>query len=502
MKRLACYIGLVLLLGWVAACSNEEGFVQEKTQNLKLENINVFFDPAGGTQTVSYKSVDPVSVQSEKDWCTVSASGGTITISVTPYGKVESRYSKLTIVSGEETVYLTVQQSGTYVRGLSDQTLKYVSHDLLLPFETNGAEGVTVETEAGWMDVSVKEDSLHIVVQENTAKATRIAPVTYTSGEYEMPFVVTQYPKMEAFSGWEPSYVGLDGTSSVFQNTVSDPSAGMYSLITLSVDEYNTIRKTKSEADCVLDILYPKRIEELKDRVEQSGGKFTLSSFLHTNTSEVTITPALEEGSHIILCAIGMDADGYPTGWYQIANVEVKEPEIIEVDPYEAWIGKWSVPRGSETDTWTVEANEKDKSFKVYGIGSFGADDYAVGAFIAIVEFDAETSEMVFKVYENTSVTWDDSSRGKMNALLSGQYTNVQGKTYYNSGVGNVICRAKMSADGTTADLTPGSVISGGAPASFSNIRWYGRYTAASGSRSGVSWTDTETALPNVMTKQ
>jgi hypothetical protein len=89
-----------------------------------------------------------------------------------------------------------------------------------------------------------------------------------------------------------------------------------------------------------------------------------------------------------------------------------------------------------------------------------------------------------------------------MNALLSGQYTNVQGKTYYNSGVGNVICRAKMSADGTTADLTPGSVTSGGAPASFSNIRWYGRYTAASGSRSGMSWTDTETALPNVMTKQ
>ena len=89
-----------------------------------------------------------------------------------------------------------------------------------------------------------------------------------------------------------------------------------------------------------------------------------------------------------------------------------------------------------------------------------------------------------------------------MNALLSGQYTNVEGKTYYYSGVGNVICRAKLSEDGLTADLTPGSVTSAGAPAFFYNIRWYGRYTNSSGSRSGVSWGGYETALPNVMTKQ
>jgi len=78
----------------------------------------------------------------------------------------------------------------------------------------------------------------------------------------------------------------------------------------------------------------------------------------------------------------------------------------------------------------------------------------------------------------------------------------VQGKTYYNSGVGNTICVAEMSADGATAQLTPRSVTSAGEPAFFYNIRWYGRYTTSTGSRSGVSWTGYETALPNVMTKQ
>ena len=61
--------------------------------------------------------------------------------------------------------------------------------------------------------------------------------------------------------------------------------------------------------------------------------------------------------------------------------------------------------------------------------------------------------------------------------------------------------RATMSEDYKTATITPGTVTSGGAPATFHCIRWYGRYTKADGSRSGVSWTGTDTAIPATMTK-
>ena len=97
--------------------------------------------------------------------------------------------------------------------------------------------------------------------------------------------------------------------------------------------------------------------------------------------------------------------------------------------------------------------------------------------------------------------SWNDSSRGAMNALLSGLYTNAEGKTYYTSGVGTVICRAKLSEDGLKATLTPGTVTSAGKPATFYCIRWYGRYTNSSGSRSGASIGDA-TDLPNTMTKK
>ena len=198
---------------------------------------------------------------------------------------------------------------------------------------------------------------------------------------------------------------------------------------------------------------------------------------------------------YVVVVAFG-DNQFY-TGDYAVVEFEVPDLEPA----YYKWLGEWSVPRGDAADTWIVTENVPMESFKVSGIAGFDADDFAVGAFIAIVPYDAATGEMVFKVYENMGVTWQDSTRGTMNALLSGQYTNVQGKTYYNSGVGNTICRALLSADARTAELTPRSVTSGGAPAFFYNIRWYGRYTSSSGSRSGVSWTGYETALPNTMTK-
>ena len=194
---------------------------------------------------------------------------------------------------------------------------------------------------------------------------------------------------------------------------------------------------------------------------------------------------------------VGYGDNGYVTGrWgYVDLSIDDRQPK------YYKWIGSWNVPRGSEVDTWVIEAGENEKTVKVSGFGGMDATTFASGALVAVVDYDAETGELVFKVYENSAVTWNNSTYGKMNGLLSGQYTNVAGKTYYSSGVGTVICRATMSEDYKTATITPGTVTSGGAPATFHCIRWYGRYTKADGSRSGVSWTGTDTAIPATMTK-
>lgn len=317
----------------------------------------------------------------------------------------------------------------------------------------------------------------------------------YPTGQYVVTDVTIpdRGPKKTVVDGWEIAHAGAtyahpDQTD---RFTVT-PKAGFENV------KYIATVVNKEDVPSIEDYTFTTFAMETREAILAKVASGELSDFDAGLSTGVTTVEGVNVAPDAYVVVVAFGDNQFYTGDYQIAEFAV--PDLMPA--YYKWLGEWSVPRGDGADTWIVTENVPMESFKVSGIAGFEADEYAVGAFVAIVPYDAATGEMVFKVYENLDVTWQDSTRGTMNALLSGQYKNVEGKTYYNSGVGNVICRAKLSEDGLTADLTPGSVTSAGAPAFFYNIRWYGRYTNSSGSRSGVSWTGYETALPNVMTKQ
>lgn len=351
--------------------------------------------------------------------------------------------------------------------------------------------------DAGQITFCKGADSDELQNLPSTAKAVIILfdDQNYPTGQYALvDFAVPDRgPVKTLVDGWEIVHTG--GTfehptqTDVFTVT---PKAGYEDVkyIATVVKKENT----PSVEDFAFTTFAMDTREEILAKVA-SGELPNFDAGLSTGTTTLT---AENMAGDVYVVVVAFGDNQFYTGEYQFAEIAL--PDITPA--YYKWLGEWSVPRGDGADTWIVTENVPMESFKVSGIAGFDADDYAVGAFVAIVPYDVATGEMVFKVYENLDVTWQDSSRGTMNALLSGQYTNVQGKTYYNSGIGNTICRAKLADDEQTAELTPRSVTSGGAPAFFYNIRWYGRYTSSSGSRSGVSWTGYETALPNTMTKK
>ena len=317
----------------------------------------------------------------------------------------------------------------------------------------------------------------------------------YPTGQYVFIDVAIpdRGPVKQQVEGWEVTHSGASYVyptqTDVFTVT---PKAGYENA------KYIATVVSKDAVSSVEDFAFTTFAMDTREEILAKVASGELPNFdagLSTGTTTLT---AENMAGDVYVVVVAFGDNQFYTGEYQFAEIAL--PDITPA--YYKWLGEWSVPRGDGADTWIVTENVPMESFKVSGIAGFDADDYAVGAFVAIVPYDVATGEMVFKVYENTDVTWQDSSRGTMNALLSGQYTNVQGKTYYNSGIGNTICRAKLADDEQTAELTPRSVTSGGAPAFFYNIRWYGRYTSSSGSRSGVSWTGYETALPNTMTKK
>ena len=299
-------------------------------------------------------------------------------------------------------------------------------------------------------------------------------------------------PVKQVVDGWEITHTGGTYTHpNQIDEFAITPKAGYEDV------KYIATAVKKDDVANIEDFAFTNFAMDTREEILAKVASGELPNFeAGLNTGASTLSAENMVGDvYVVVVAFGDNK--FYTGDYTFAEFAV--PDVMP--DYYRWLGNWSVPRGDGTDTWIVTENVPGESFKVSGVAGFDADVYAPGAFVAVVPYDAATGEMVFKVYENTSVTWQDSSRGTMNALLSGQYTNVEGKTYYNSGVGNTICRAKLADDYQTAELTPRSVTSAGAPAFFYNLKWYGRYTTSSGSRSGVSWTGYETALPNTMTK-
>lgn len=316
----------------------------------------------------------------------------------------------------------------------------------------------------------------------------------YPTGEvyYKDLQIPDRGPVKQVVDGWEITHTGGTYTHpNQIDEFAITPKAGYEDV------KYIATAVKKDDVANIEDFAFTNFAMDTREEILAKVASGELPNFeAGLNTGASTLSAENMVGDvYVVVVAFGDNK--FYTGDYTFAEFAV--PDVMP--DYYRWLGNWSVPRGDGTDTWIVTENVPGESFKVSGVAGFDADVYAPGAFVAVVPYDAATGEMVFKVYENTSVTWQDSSRGTMNALLSGQYTNVEGKTYYNSGVGNTICRAKLADDYQTAELTPRSVTSAGAPAFFYNLKWYGRYTTSSGSRSGVSWTGYETALPNTMTK-
>ena len=616
MKRIATIV-LFSALAFLAAVSCRKSSEQEIEWRTELQAVksNLVFMPGGGTETLEV-NLSNVSVTSDKSWASASVSGNIISVTVPANEGKLSRYAKLTIKSGSESIDAAVIQYGEVFDGmeLADMEVPKEGAVFAYPFTTNLA--VDVKADQPWVHISFDEENpiVYVTVDKNEGFGYRFATVSYTAGSNSGSAQVIQEPTYGQVSGWKVEdtdgrYVFPDQIDQVtvtppsdmattpYYWVLGDPSellgkdvsalvkelaeevkgavdAGQVTLLRGSdAEEFTNLPSTATAIIVifdarnyptgqyvVMDVAVPDRgpKKQLVDgwEIAHEGGsyvhpdqidRFTITpkagfenvKYIATAVSKESVAsiedyafttfamdtreailaqvasgelPDFDAGLHVGATTVEADnlAPGayvvvvafgdnqFYTGDYQIAEFAV--PDLMPA--YYKWLGEWSVPRGDGADTWIVTENVPMESFKVSGIAGFEADEYAAGAFVAIVPYDAATGEMVFKVYENLDVTWQDSTRGTMNALLSGQYTNVLGKTYYNSGIGNTICRGLLAEDGLTAELTPRSVTSGGAPAYFSNIRWYGRYTSSSGSRSGVSWTGYETALPNTMTKK
>ena len=159
------------------------------------------------------------------------------------------------------------------------------------------------------------------------------------------------------------------------------------------------------------------------------------------------------------------------------------------------WLGKWSVSRknssNDKVDTWEITVKEPGVSLRITGIQSY----------TDLTRFDVEAKvdeDGCLVLQTQYTGAYEDSDRGHVDVLLSGQYDDTEAnKTYYTSSLNKTLFVGTLSEDGNSAKLTPGPING----YEFKNIQFYGRYKNSSGGTSAMSYSEGPTQLPQTITR-
>ena len=492
-----------------------------------MELVDMEVSNKGGQFAYPYVSNMDVDVQADQPWVHISfdEEKPIVYVTVDKHEGFGTRFATVTYTVGSNTGSAQVIQEPTYgsVSGwtVEDVDGRYVFPDqidkvqvtpssdlasapyywgVVDPSELLGkdipayikelAAAVKEAADAGTVTFSKGVDSDELQNLPSTATAIIIVfdAKNYPTGQYALIDVTVpdRGPKKELVDGWEIAHT--DGSwmypDQIDEFTIT-PKAGYEDV------KYIATAVKKDAVTNVEDFAFTNFAMSTREEILAKVASGELASFedgLESGASSVSIENAAGE-VYVVVVAFG-DNQFY-TGQYAAPVLEVAD---LKPAMYK-WVGKWSVARKNsnydDIDTWEITVKEVDKTLQIVGIESFSdpTRHYAEATTNA-------DGDLVLKVQYTGA--YEDSSRGHVDVLLSGQYDDTAaGKTYYTSSVGTTLFTGHLSEDGNSADLTPGPING----YYFKNIQFYGRYKNSSGGTSAVSWNAGPTAIPQTITR-
>ena len=441
MKNILRYASVLLVLAGFASCVEQEPVWVAPTKTMSIEQSNLVFEPAGGTSSFTVKAENSFTVATDRDWCTATASGSQVTVTVGENTSNETRYSRVTLTSGSETLGITVHQSGLIVKGfsVSDQVLNSKNHTLDYEYSTNGV--LNISSEDPWISVSKTSDKVTIAVESNTTGAVRTGTVSYSIGSVKSSFSIVQSPAFTVNDGWKLSYAGRDYRHEyVYENFAVEGNAsdGTYYITVVPSSEYESSGMTMDEFAELY--VFPKVTAELAELVEYYES-YPLEAFLFSgdglNSFQAESYPA---GSYYAF-AVGVNADGSATGKYSSS--------LISTAPaaYNYWLGTWKATSNTNAvSTITIAAKETGKSYVITG---FGGTDFPVNA---VYNTDGTFSIVASSTASVISSPYTYSTYVFSAMYLYGLYSNGTSNYYRTGGDYNAACGTRM--EGNMARIT------------------------------------------------
>lgn len=310
----------------------------------------------------------------------------------------------------------------------------------------------------------------------------------YPTGQYVVTDVTIpdRGPKKTVVDGWEIAHAGAtyahpDQTD---RFTVT-PKAGFENV------KYIATVVNKEDVPSIEDYTFTTFAMETREAILAKVASGELSDFDAGLSTGVTTVEGVNVAPDAYVVVVAFGDNQFYTGDYQVSEFTLPDA----TPAFYKWIGKWNVSRKNDKyddiDTWEITVKEDGETLQIVGIESFSDPERHYAE--ATVD---EEGRLVLKTHYTGS--YEDSSRGHVDVLLSGQYDDTKaGKTYYTSSLNVVLFRGTLSEDGKTADLEPG-LING---YYFKNIQFYGRYKNSSGGTSAVTWNAGPTQIPQTITR-
>lgn len=186
MKHLKYIWTLVLAVVVMSSCSDDTDNPYDHQSTISVESQNLDFSAHASTDgLITVKAENGISkVTTDMPWCKATADGNQVKVSVDINESLESRYAKVTIWSGTDSVNVVASQAGAGIRlGNSYVLLTDKGGKTNVKLTDNGSQ--TLTTTAKWFTATLQNDStISITAQPNETGARREGWVKVQSGDF------------------------------------------------------------------------------------------------------------------------------------------------------------------------------------------------------------------------------------------------------------------------------------------------------------------------------
>ncbi len=316
MKNLIYIISLLTAI-FIISCDHESYRPFSDTQ-VGIESSNVIFEAKGGSGTIVVSpSEQSFTATSDKDWCTLSTSGNTITVTVSANVSMDSRTALVTIRSNEKVNYVPVSQNPIYIKMDTNEAL-FLGKGGTVSIPYSSEIPVTVSSEASWATPTVSNENVVITVSENPkyleSRTTRVKLVA--GNNYAT--IIINVVQSEGITSYEvpPNITSINNflnlknngtTSSRYKiTTFSAPMAKLYNGLKIDYPLIKEIRIEAPRSSYKLSVIWYNVIG-------------TTESYLYWNVAN-GLTPISGSKSKALFALSGDTYGGTPSPYTNHAN--------------------------------------------------------------------------------------------------------------------------------------------------------------------------------------